>query len=180
MANIPVERKAGTPWWLWLLGLLLLLALIFFLIEAFDDEPDGDEVVATDPVETVDPIVTPPVTETALDLSDVYVTRVVSDRAFYVAPGENQTGTETLVILNQDLSPGTPGIEGQVDVNDGQRLNLSAGRMEPIGDENLADLGLSDAEATAVSAGADVVRIDGGAVQVLEAPMGVDDVQVGT
>ena len=179
MANIPVEKKAGTPWWLWLLGLLLLLALIFFLIEAFDDEPDGDEVAVADPVETVDPIVAPPVTETALDLSDVYVTRVTGDRAFFVAPSEGSTD-ETLVILDQNMSPDTPGIEGQVDVNEGQRLNLAGGRLEPLGDENLAGMGLSDSEAGMMTPDTEVIRIDGGNVEVLEAPMGVGDVEVGT
>ena len=176
MANIPVEHKSGTPWWLWLLGLLLLLALIFFLINAFSDD---DDVAVVDPVEDVDPVVTPPVVETGLNLSDVYVTRVVSDRAFYVAPSADQTGTETLVILDQTMSPDTPGIEGQVDVNDGQRLNLTGGSMEPLGDEAITDLGLTDAEANMMTPETEVVRIDGGNVQVLDAPMGVDAVEVG-
>lgn len=176
MANIPVEHKSGTPWWLWLLGLLLLLALIFFLISAFDD--DDDDVAVVDPVETVDPVVAPPVTETALDLSDVYVTRVTGDRTFYVAPSESQTGTETLVILDQNMSPDAPGIEGQVDINPGQQVNLSAGRLEPLGDENLAGMGLSDSDANMMGPDTEVVRIDGGNVQVLDAPMGVDDVEV--
>ena len=177
MANIPVEHKSGTPWWLWLLGLLLLLALIFFLIEAFDDEPDGDEITA---VETVDPVVAPPVTATALDLSDVYVTRVTGDRTFYVAPSEADSANETLVILDQEASPGAPGIEGQVDINPGQRVSLTGGRLEPLGDMDLAGLGLSDDEANMMTSTTDVVRVDGNAVEILDAPMGVDDVEVGT
>ena len=176
MANIPVERTSGTPWWLWLLGLLLLLALIFFLIEAFDDEPDGDEIAA---VETVDPVVTPPVTETALDMSNLYVTRVTGDRTFFVAPSEDMADMETLVILDQNMSPDAPGIEGQVDINDGQIVSLTGARMEPLGDMNLAGMGLSDADANAITPDTEVIRVDGGDVEIREAPMGVGDVEVG-
>ncbi len=49
MANIPVERpSSGTPWWLWLLGVLLLGGLIWFIAEAFDNEPDADEMAGLD------------------------------------------------------------------------------------------------------------------------------------
>ncbi|WP_412068110.1 hypothetical protein [Rubrivirga sp. IMCC43871] len=48
MANIPVEKTSGSPWWLWLLGLLLLGGLIWFIAEAFDNEPDADEIAGTD------------------------------------------------------------------------------------------------------------------------------------
>jgi hypothetical protein len=43
MANIPVERTGGTPWWAWLLGLLALLAVGWLVLELFDEEPDADE-----------------------------------------------------------------------------------------------------------------------------------------
>ena len=188
MANIPVERTSGTPWWLWLLGLLLLLALIFFLIEAFDD--DDDEVVVDDPIEDVDPVedvdpiegadpvVAAPVTETALDLSSVYVTRVTGDRTFFVAPSEAMADNETLVILDQSMSPGAEGIEGQVDINDGQTINLTGGRMEPLGDMSLAGMGLDDDEAGMMGPDTQVIRVDGGDVEVLDAPMGVGNVEV--
>ena len=49
MANIPVEpTRAATPWWLWLLGLLLLGGLIWLVAELFDNEPDADEIAGTD------------------------------------------------------------------------------------------------------------------------------------
>ena len=175
MANIPVEHKSGTPWWLWLLGLLLLLALIFFLINAFSD--DDEEVAVIDPVEEADPIVAPPVTATALDLSNVYVTRVTGDRTFFVAPTEGSTD-ETLVILDQTASD-APGIEGQVDINPGQRVSLTGGRLEPLGDMSLPGMGLTDADATAIGPDDDVIRVDGTAVEILDAPMGVDEVEVG-
>ena len=179
MANIPVERTStGIPPWLWILGLLLLGLLLWFLIGALSD--DDEVVVDNDPVEVVDPIeTTDPVVAAAMDMSNLYVTRVTGDRTFYVAPSETDTANETLVILDQEASPDTPGIEGQVDINPGQRVSLVSGRMEPLGDTNLAGMGLSDADASAVTSTTDVIRIDGDDVQILDAPMGVDNVEVG-
>ena len=181
MANIPVEKTStGTPWWLWLLGALLLALLLWFLVSALGD--DDDAVVATDPVETVEPmetVETPPVVATGLDLSNLYVTRVTGDRTFYVAPSETDTANETLVILDQVASD-DPGVEGQVDINQGQRVSLAGGRMEPLGDENLAGMGLSDADANAITPTTDVIRISGTNVDVLEAPMGEEAVEAGT
>ena len=49
MANIPVERTStGTPWWLWLLGLVLLGGLVWLVAELFDNEPDADELAGRD------------------------------------------------------------------------------------------------------------------------------------
>ncbi len=38
MAEIKVERKNKAPIWPWIIGILVLLAIIWFLIEAFEDE----------------------------------------------------------------------------------------------------------------------------------------------
>ena len=177
MANIPVEKTStGVPPWLWILGLLLLALLAWFLISALGDD---DEVVVNDPIGTVDPVVATPA-PAALDLSNLYVTRVTGDQTFYVAPSENDTANETLVILDQAASPDAPGIEGQVDVNPGQRVSLTGGRMEPLGDMNLAGMGLSDADASAMTSTTEVIRVDGTNVEILDAPMGVDNVEVGT
>ncbi|GEM_PF-3583306 len=46
MARIPVEHeRRGSPWWLWLLGLLLLAGLIWLLAELFEPSRPSDEVV---------------------------------------------------------------------------------------------------------------------------------------
>ena len=37
MADIPIERKGGIPWWAWLLGLLALLLLLAFLMRGCTD-----------------------------------------------------------------------------------------------------------------------------------------------
>ena len=120
MANIPVERTSSTPWWLWLLGLLLLAGLIWFLLEAFGDD-DAEIVETVDPVEAVVPVA-------ALDLSDVWVTRVVGDNTFFVAPTEGGTD-ETLVYLEEEPDP-TNNVEGRYDVTPGQHISIT-GSMEP-------------------------------------------------
>ena len=49
MANIPAERTGvGTPWWVWLLGLLVLAGGIWLVAELFDNDPDADEIAGTD------------------------------------------------------------------------------------------------------------------------------------
>ncbi len=199
MANIPVERtSAGVPWWTWLLGALLLGLLALFLFGAFDD--DDDTVVAdTDRVEVVTDdadrvaVVDEPddvnaadvdaagsldrVAVTALDMSNLYVTRVTGDKTFFVAADANSTGNETLVILNEKESPDVPGIEGQVDVNPGQRLSLARARMEPLGNVDLTGMGLSDADASKLSPTTEVIRVDDSDVSILEADM--QNVEVG-
>lgn len=44
MADIPVERAGGVPWWAWLLGALLLLGLIGLVMGLFNNDRD-DRVV---------------------------------------------------------------------------------------------------------------------------------------
>ena len=145
MANIPVERtKTGPPLWLWLLGALLLALLAWFLISALSDD---DEVAAVDPVE--EPVAVAPA---ALDLSDVYVTRVVGDNTFFVAPTEGGTD-ETLVYLEEEPTPGTA-TEGRYDVTPGQHISI-VGTMEPT-PADLTAWGLTPEQAAGV--GAEYVR----------------------
>ena len=131
MANIPIERT-GTPWWVWLLGALLLIALIWFLVSALGD--DDPEDLAVDPVEEV-------VDDAdAIDLSDVYVTRVVGDNTFFVAPtlaGDD----EMLVYLEEEPTPGDA-TEGRYDVTEGQHISIDGERME-VGDLDLSEWGLT-------------------------------------
>lgn len=44
MANIPVERSGGIPWWVWLLGLLALLLLGALLLSQCGDDADRTAV----------------------------------------------------------------------------------------------------------------------------------------
>lgn len=60
MADIDIERRSGSKWWLWLLGLLLLALLAWALIEWLDDdEAEVAAVVDPAPVAPVAPVVDP-------------------------------------------------------------------------------------------------------------------------
>ena len=180
MANIPVERTStGTPWWLWLLGLLLLIGLIWLLAGLFDD--NDEDVAVVDDVEVVDPVdvdpvdvdATAPVVAGAMDMASLYVTRVPGDRTFFVSPTEGGTD-ETLVVLDQNMSPGVAGIEGQVDINPGQMVDLSDGTMMAVGDLDMDAMDFGDADMTAINglgSTAQVIMIDGGDVEIMEADM---------
>ncbi|MDT0632254.1 hypothetical protein RQM47_06985 [Rubrivirga sp. S365] len=165
MANIPVEKRdAGTPWWVWLIGLLLLALLIWFLVGLFSDD---DEVVTDEPVVAV-------VDEPGLDLSDVYVSRVVGDNTFFVTP-EDGSGPETLVYLEEEPTPGDD-VEGRYDVTEGQHIAIN-GMMEPVGNTDLSQWGLTPDQTNLV--GDEYVRatsltiLDGDA-GITEAPPAID------
>lgn len=45
MAEIKVEKKNKAPIWPWIIGILVLLGIIWFLVEAFEEEePMYEEV----------------------------------------------------------------------------------------------------------------------------------------
>ncbi len=43
MAEIKVERKKQTPIWPWIIGIILLLGLIWFLVEAFSEDSEIED-----------------------------------------------------------------------------------------------------------------------------------------
>lgn len=51
MAEIKVEKKNKAPIWPWIIGILILLALIWLLIEAFSDDSDEYEFEEIEPHE---------------------------------------------------------------------------------------------------------------------------------
>lgn len=42
MAEIKVEKKENTPIWPWIIGILLLVAVIWFLFEALQDDSERE------------------------------------------------------------------------------------------------------------------------------------------
>lgn len=54
MANIPVERIGGTPWWTWALALVAVIGLIWLIVLLFGNEPDPEDRVAADTIGVVD------------------------------------------------------------------------------------------------------------------------------
>lgn len=51
MAEIKVERKKQTPVWPWIIGILVLLGLIWFLVEAFNEESEVEREIQETEVE---------------------------------------------------------------------------------------------------------------------------------
>lgn len=144
MAEIPVQKKGGVPWWVWLLLLALVAVLLIWWI-ADDDEV---ETAAVDPVatETVAPIVPNdtnamqvtadgPITDLAMltgsidpawegrqvQLTRVPVQSVVGDASFWVGTSET---SRVYAVLTEERTPNTP-IEGEVDIDTGDVVNLA-------------------------------------------------------
>ena len=145
MAEIPVEKKGGIPWWVWLLLLALLLALLFWLLADDDDEVetavvDDDAALVAAPVDDDAALVTDdaggPITDLALiattadgslegrdvQLSGVRAGSVPEDAGFWLVPAAG--GADRVwVVLEEVRTPNTP-IEGRVDVDEGDLVDV--------------------------------------------------------
>ena len=159
MVEIPVEKKGGIPWWVWLLAALLLAALLWWLLdndrearepvetagyeqvaEPQAGDPAAVAIVGTDPATTnqaagqgaaagaITSLATiagasspNEVVGRSVELQRVPVAEMVSDAGFYVGSGSTD---RVYVLLNEQRTPNTP-IEGRVNVNKGQTVNLS-------------------------------------------------------
>ena len=152
MAEIPVEKKGGIPWWVWLLLALLVAALLWWML----DDDDEVEQVAAAPYEQV---AAPPepgaVTDTPAtaaapagaassgpitDLAAIggaaasaeLVGRQVELNSVPVLEMVSDAGfyigsnpsDRVYVLLNEQKTPNQPG-EGRVNVNKGQTIGLS-------------------------------------------------------
>lgn len=133
MAKIPVEKEQQSAWIWWLLGLLLLGGIIWFLVEAFDDEEDPDFV----DVEEVEPTPTPQTQEyEGVDLGtilanpgeyvgepfptmEVMVSSVPTDRGFWIS----DNGDRLFVIIIDEP------VDRQKDINPEQTLNIEGGTL---------------------------------------------------
>lgn len=150
MANIPVERTdraGGTPWWAWLLGLLVLIGLIWLVASLLsDDRPDRERVATADttavapaPATTTtdtgvltDPRVLADAPDTRVyagrevRLSDMRVEVAYSDSVFYAVPADHPVDRRFFVVVG---NPVTPGIGGPATLNVGDRVTVH-GRLE--------------------------------------------------
>ena len=151
MANIPIERAEGGSFWPWLLGLVAVLFVVWLAFEMFDDEPDLDELAGADDNvgiiddaelgDDADGTLRPTSIAEPFALNRLRVERVIGDRTFIVT-SPNAT-TQTLVLLDQEPSPNTPGIEGQVDVNAGQVISID-GSFRDWDDGMMGKYGLTE------------------------------------
>ena len=136
MADINVERKGGTNWLWWILGLIVLALLIWWLVDALGDNDTAEVPVGTDTVATapMTPAPMPAAPAAAIPIADivanpaqyqgqqvngtVVVSSVPTNRGFWVEDAANP-GQRLLVVLNDQPA------EQPKDINPGQTLQLS-------------------------------------------------------
>lgn len=150
MARIPIEeRSSGSPWWLWLLGLILLAGIIWLVAGLFD-EPDAEVLATTpDPIEAPayepEPMVTGAITSVAtiLDADDpatlagrdvqldgMRVTEVIGDSTFYVTPTDASADRRLFVVLDEQMNEPPADVEGRYDVTEGQMVTVMGSLRE--------------------------------------------------
>ena len=154
MAEIPVEKKSGVPWWVWLLLALLVAALLWWML----DDDDAPEQVAAAPYEEVaapveaDAVLGPQTTTAAPPAGATAASGPITDMgaiAGATAAGEivgrqveldrvpvlemvsdagfyigSSPSDRVYVLLDEQKTPNQPG-EGRVNVNKGQTIGLT-------------------------------------------------------
>ena len=173
MANIPVERDTSRPWWIWLLGLLLLGLLVWLLFELFDDEPDADEIVGTednvgiiDDVDLSDDLGVEEITVedelyevesegvtvmrlqpgTPVNLQNVPVYRVIGDSTFWIGRDDARRYLVVLAGLGESEA-GAGGSDGVFNVDDGDTVSITGAIARMVdGDRGLSELTDADSE----------------------------------
>lgn len=116
MAEIPVEKK-NSLWWLWLLGALLLGALLLWWLLGSDNGDaelygDASEVVNTSPERMA--------VASAVDMDNLRVTRLTGDMSFFA---EDNSGQEYFIVFDEVPTPNTAK-EGRFDINPGNRIDV--------------------------------------------------------
>ena len=147
MADINVERKTGTGWLWWVLGLIILALLIWWVAAPGDEDVAMVEPVAEQPI--VPPLTTPePIAEapgvTIADVlgnptmyvgtdfsQEVMVADVPTDRGFWI---EDQ-GQRLFVVINESAQAGTADVQGRA----AERPRLREGDMIQITEGTLQD-----------------------------------------
>lgn len=160
MAEIKVERK-GLPWWAWLLMALIAVALVWWVVAEMGDDDEVDlaapDVAIVEPAPTavlpLNPATggeTGAVTDIAtileaedpatlvgrqVRLEGVQVLEMVGDATFWVGRGGDD---RAFVILDEQIPSPPPEVEGRVNVNAGQTVDITgsvrAGGDLPGGD----------------------------------------------
>ena len=114
MAEIPVERKDGFPWWLLLVGALLLGLLLWMFLASDND----DAVVADVDDDTI--YVASTEVNSAIDMDDLRVTELTGDMSFYATSDDGQ---RYFIVFDEVPTPGTPK-EGLLDINVGNMVDV--------------------------------------------------------
>lgn len=147
MANIPVERKGGTPWWTWLLAVLAIIGLIWLIAELLEGEPDEDDLATDDvgvveePMEQPEPMDADAEITSFAELADgtaligrevnldgMNVFTLTGDSSFFVGPSADPNEGALVVLqgLNESesLPPPPTGRDGEYNVDEGDVVDI--------------------------------------------------------
>ena len=143
MAEIPVTKKSGIPWWVWAALALLVLLLLFLFLSGGDDdvaevEREVPAVVTTDRTDAGTGLITDLstiATGTAaldgrqVDIDGVRVVSMAGDRGFTV---EAPDGARGFVVIDEVVPGPDSGADGDVNVNAGQTVDVRGEVFEVV------------------------------------------------
>ena len=130
MAEIPVTKKSGIPWWVWAALAALVLLLLFLFVFNGEDEADlaeADRVVVTENDTGLITDLSTIANGTAaldgrqVDIDGVRVVSMAGDRGFTV---EAPDGARGFVVIDEVVPGPDSGDDGDVDVNRGQTVDI--------------------------------------------------------
>lgn len=163
MAEIKVTKKSAVPWWAWLLLAVVAVALIWWAIATLgDDEESTAQTAPAVPAEQAAPaaagdVITDVSTLLAANdpaaligrqvrLDGVQIQEMVGDATFWIGPSADQ---RVFVVLNEQIPSSPSDVEGRVNVNAGQTVDLQgslraaddlpAGVLDDAGKRQVAD-----------------------------------------
>lgn len=183
MANIPIEKKSGgAAWWMWLLGLLLLGALIWLLAGLFDG-PEDDIDYAVGDTTQVEPVPVMPADDTgtitslmtiqtaanpqslvgrSVNIDSLRVERVSGDSTFFVSAADAPTDNRIFAVLRNlgeaETGPGM-GADGVYNVNEDEMATID-GTIARLASDDPDRWALNDVDAEDVVADQVYIRID--------------------
>lgn len=139
MAEIPVTKKSGVPWWVWAILAAIVLLLLFLFFAGGDDEvADADTdpavIVAGSDTDVITDLTTLEQGTAALagrqvDIDGARVAGMAGDRGFTVT---DDSGATVLVVLDEIVPGPDTGDDGRVDVNAGQTVDIEGEVFEVV------------------------------------------------
>lgn len=130
MAEIPVTKKSGIPWWVWAILAAIVLLLLFLFLGGDDDDVDVADadraVVASTDTNVITDLTTleqgtAELAGRQVDIDGARVERMIGDRGFLVT---DNAGATVYVVLDEIVPGPDSGDDGDVDVNTGQTVDI--------------------------------------------------------
>lgn len=167
MARIPVEQKGGVPWWVWLLGLVILAGVIWLLVEAFENAPNVTRVDPTPEALPPTPLPGAPLIEDTIttldtvldagdpqrlvgrtvDVSGVAARQATGDSTYWVYHPEEGAGRRLFVVLDH------PGMG----TGEGNNMDVY-GTIQPVEEDDPAAWGVTGEDAERLRASQVYIR----------------------